>query len=123
MGLQLLQQVQSNFLNRLQELASMNRQGRETFERVRQNWRAKARAFDPPQTPLTRAAVQRWEQLEPKLRERLTGQDLPALWRQTLQNASVDAYETLINRLNDQTLESDGLSVPPNSSGSSSLQR
>jgi hypothetical protein len=105
MGLQLLQQIQSNFLNRLQELASMNRQGRESFERVRQNWRAKACAFNPPQTPLTRAAVQRWEQLEPKLRERLTGQDLPALWRQTLQNASVDAYEILINRLNDQTLE------------------
>jgi hypothetical protein len=105
MGLQLLQQIQGNFLNRLQELASMNREGRESFERVRQNWRAKACAFNPPQTPLTRAAVQRWEQLEPKLRQRLTGQDLPALWRQTLQNASVDAYEILINRLNDQTLE------------------
>jgi hypothetical protein len=105
MGLQLLQQIQGNFLNRLQELASMNREGRESFERVRQNWRAKACAFNPPQTPLTRAAVQRWEQLEPKLRQRLTGQDLPALWRQTLQNASVDAYETLINRLSDQTLE------------------
>jgi hypothetical protein len=105
MGLQLLQQIQSNFLNRLQELASMNRQGRESFERVRQNWRAKACAFNPPQTPLTRAAVRTWHQLEPKLRERLTGQDLPALWRQTLQNASVNAYETLINRLSDQTLE------------------
>jgi hypothetical protein len=105
MGLQLLQQVQSNFLNRLQELAGMNRRGLEDFERVRQNWHAKARAFDPPHTPLTRAAVRTWHQLEPKLRERLTRQDLPALWRQTLQNASVDAYETLINRLSDQTLE------------------
>jgi hypothetical protein len=105
MGLQLLQQVQSNFLNRLQELASMNRQGRESFERVRQNWQAHARAFDPPHTPLTQAAVRTWQQLEPKLQERLIGQDLPALWRQTLQNASVDAYETLINRLSDQTLE------------------
>jgi hypothetical protein len=105
MGLQLLQQIQSNFLNRLHEWAAMNRQGQEDFERVRENWHAKARAFDPPHTPLTRAAVQRWEQLEPKLRQRLTGQDLPALWRQTLQNASVNAYETLINRLSDQTLE------------------
>ena len=83
----------------------MNRRGLEDFERVRQNWQAHARAFDPPHTPLTRAAVRTWHQLEPKLRERLTGQDLPALWRQTLQNASVDAYEILINRLNDQTLE------------------
>jgi hypothetical protein len=105
MGLQLLQQVQSNFLNRLQELAGMNRRGLEDFERVRQNWQAHARAFDPPHTPLTRAAVRTWQQLEPKLQERLIGQDLPALWRQTLQNASVDAYETLINRLSDQTLE------------------
>jgi hypothetical protein len=105
MGLQLLQQVQSNFLNRLQELAGMNRRGLEDFERVRQNWQAHARAFDPPHTPLTRAAVRTWQQLEPKLQERLTGQDLPALWRQTLQNASVNAYETLINRLSDQTLE------------------
>jgi len=105
MGLQLLQQIQSNFLNRLHEWAAMNRQGQEDFERVRENWHAKARAFDPPHTPLTRAAVDTWHQLEPKLRERLTGQDLPALWRQTLQNASVNAYEILINRLNDQTLE------------------
>jgi len=105
MGLQLLQQIQSNFLNRLHEWAAMNRQGQEDFERVRENWHAKAHAFDPPHTPLTRAAVRTWHQLEPKLRERLTGQDLPALWRQTLQNASVNAYETLINRLSDQTLE------------------
>ena len=105
MGLQLLQQIQSNFLNRLHEWAAMNRQGQEDFERVRENWHAKARAFDPPHTPLTRAAVRTWQQLEPKLQERLIGQDLPALWRQTLQNASVDAYETLINRLSDQTLE------------------
>jgi hypothetical protein len=105
MGLQLLQQIQSNFLNRLHEWAAMNRQGQEDFERVRENWRAKARAFDPPHTPLTRAAVRTWQQLEPKLQQRLIGQDLPALWRQTLQNASVNAYETLINRLSDQTLE------------------
>jgi hypothetical protein len=43
MGLQLLQQVQSNFLNRLQELAGMNRRGLEDF-RARASELAGARA-------------------------------------------------------------------------------
>ncbi|MGQ9657551.1 MAG: hypothetical protein ACUVV1_06565 [Fimbriimonadales bacterium] len=105
MGLQLLQQTQNNLMNRVEELEKLNQQSAEEFVRARQSWEANARAFHPTDTSLTRAAVQGWHQLEPKVRSRLQGQDLQPLWQQMLKDASVDTFAGLIHRLGDGTLE------------------
>jgi hypothetical protein len=105
LGLQLLQSIQQNFLGRTKEITEINRDAREGIERLRENWKATAKAFAAGENPMTSAVVRSWSELEPVIDERLKGQDWSDIWQQVLEGAGIQTFSEWCNRIKDGTAE------------------
>ncbi len=105
MGLQLLTEVQQNFLRRVKEVTERNRRAREGMERLQANWKAKAEAFDAQDTPMTRAVIRSWSELQPIIDERMQGQNWSQLWIETLKSAPIQTFAEWCDRIEDGTAE------------------
>ncbi len=105
-GLQVMEQLQKEFLGLVSKVAERNRQAKEALERFRQNWKAKAEAaLGFGDTVLIRPCISQWDELKPLLDERLQGKKWDELWRNLLKRARVERFDVWCNWLEDGTVE------------------
>jgi hypothetical protein len=105
MGLQLLLDIQRNFLRRVSEVAEANRETKKGMERLRENWKAKAQSFDAKDTTMTRAVIRSGSKLQPIIDERMKGQNWLELWQQALKQANIQTFAEWCDRIKDGKAE------------------
>lgn len=106
-GLQALEDIHHNMVERVKELNELNRKAKEALsDRLRPNWESKAKSYDPADTELTRAVLRQWAQLQGLLDERLKKENGQELWQQVLKEAQVTCFDDWCNGLIKATIES-----------------
>jgi hypothetical protein len=106
-GLQALEGIHRNMVERVKELNELNRKAKEALsDRLRPNWESKAKSYDPADTELTRAVLRQWAQLQGLLDERLKKENGQELWQQVLKEAQVTRFDDWCNGLIEATIES-----------------